>query len=75
MKILFFFAGIILASSVVRGNVLPDDTDNTAPQAFPHHPYIPSSDPKARGACPALNTLANHGFIARNGRNVTFADL
>ncbi|KAF1332820.1 Aromatic peroxygenase, partial [Globisporangium splendens] len=28
-----------------------------------------------RSPCPALNTLANHGYIPRNGQNVTRADL
>lgn len=25
----------------------------------------------SRGPCPALNTLANHGFLPRNGKNIT----
>jgi hypothetical protein len=29
----------------------------------------------ARSPCPALNTLANHGYINRNGRNITRAEL
>lgn len=27
----------------------------------------------ARGPCPALNTLANHGYLPRNGKNITLA--
>jgi hypothetical protein len=26
---------------------------------------------KARGPCPGLNTLANHGYLPRNGRGIT----
>jgi len=33
--------------------------------------YYRAPGPKdSRGPCPALNTLANHGFIPRNGRNI-----
>lgn len=34
---------------------------------FPHHPPPPNA---VRGPCPALNSLANHGFIPRDGRNL-----
>lgn len=36
------------------------------------HPYHPRTETDARSPCPALNTLANHGFIPRDGRNITF---
>ncbi|KAG2221734.1 hypothetical protein INT45_007140 [Circinella minor] len=35
------------------------------------HPYAPPSANDLRGPCPALNTLANHGFLPRDGRNIT----
>jgi hypothetical protein len=31
------------------------------------HPYIAPGPNDLRGPCPALNTLANHGYIPRNG--------
>ncbi|KIM85662.1 hypothetical protein PILCRDRAFT_340227 [Piloderma croceum F 1598] len=31
------------------------------------HPYIPPGPDDIRGPCPAMNTLANHGYIPRNG--------
>ncbi|KZS95228.1 Cloroperoxidase [Sistotremastrum niveocremeum HHB9708] len=31
------------------------------------HPYIAPGPNDQRGPCPALNTLANHGYIPRNG--------
>lgn len=35
--------------------------------------YSPTErDNWQRSPCPGLNTLANHGFINRNGRNITF---
>lgn len=31
------------------------------------HPYIAPGPTDVRGLCPTLNTLANHGYISRNG--------
>ncbi|PPQ65538.1 hypothetical protein CVT26_000495 [Gymnopilus dilepis] len=31
------------------------------------HPYEPLKDGDQRGPCPALNTLASHGYLPRNG--------
>ncbi|KIJ42091.1 hypothetical protein M422DRAFT_171551 [Sphaerobolus stellatus SS14] len=33
----------------------------------PAHPFITPGPDDLRGPCPALNTLANHGFLPRNG--------
>ncbi|KAG6809746.1 hypothetical protein H0H92_014881 [Tricholoma furcatifolium] len=33
----------------------------------PSHPYIAPGPNDIRGPCPGLNTLANHGYIPRNG--------
>lgn len=42
------------------------------PLDLPNHPYIPPVDVlQNRGPCPALNTLANHGYIARDGKNIS----
>ncbi|KAJ7574696.1 Cloroperoxidase, partial [Mycena floridula] len=35
------------------------------------HPFIAPKSTDLRSPCPALNTLANHGFIPRDGRNLT----
>ena len=32
--------------------------------------YRPSSATDLRGPCPVINSLANHGYIARDGRNI-----
>jgi len=37
--------------------------------------YIPPRDGDSRCACPALNALANHGLIPRDGRNISFREL
>ncbi|UZJ53727.1 hypothetical protein CBS101457_003047 [Exobasidium rhododendri] len=37
--------------------LIPDDA----------HPYIAPTSTDIRGLCPTMNTMANHGYIARNG--------
>jgi len=34
------------------------------------HAYCPPQPGDLRSPCPALNTLANHGFLPRNGKNI-----
>lgn len=38
------------------------------------HPYVPPTEWDSRSPCPALNTLANHGFLPHNGRGATQKD-
>jgi len=35
------------------------------------HPYIPPTKGDSRSPCPALNTLANHGYLPRDGHRIT----
>jgi hypothetical protein len=44
----------------------PKDT-RSEPRPDAAHPYIAPGPGDTRGPCPALNTLANHGYIPRNG--------
>eukprot|EP00475_Leptophrys_vorax_P005369 TRINITY_DN1324_c0_g2_i1.p1 TRINITY_DN1324_c0_g2~~TRINITY_DN1324_c0_g2_i1.p1 ORF type:complete len:237 (+),score=55.96 TRINITY_DN1324_c0_g2_i1:382-1092(+) len=37
--------------------------------------WMPAGDGDKRGPCPALNTLANHGYINRNGTGIIRNDL
>ncbi|KAF9451007.1 hypothetical protein P691DRAFT_724970 [Macrolepiota fuliginosa MF-IS2] len=38
--------------------------------------YLPPTDPsQSRSPCPALNTLANHGYIPRDGKDVGFFEV
>ncbi|KLO15370.1 Cloroperoxidase [Schizopora paradoxa] len=39
------------------------------------YPYIAPTETDDRAPCPALNTLANHGFIPRTGRGITATNL
>ncbi|CAL3964407.1 hypothetical protein PZA11_001766 [Diplocarpon coronariae] len=43
-------------------------TSGTAPEG---HEWIPGKEGDFRGPCPMMNTLANHGFISRNGDQLT----
>ncbi|KAI3317719.1 Cloroperoxidase [Xylariaceae sp. AK1471] len=36
-----------------------------------HHGWVPAGPEDFRGPCPMMNTLANHGFLQRDGRNIT----
>jgi len=37
--------------------------------------YIPPKDGDSRCCCPALNTLANHGVLPRDGKNISFKEM
>ncbi|KAJ3551350.1 heme-thiolate peroxidase [Xylaria arbuscula] len=37
----------------------------------PAHPWIAAGPDDFRGPCPMMNTLANHGYLQRDGRNIT----
>ncbi|KAJ7493828.1 Cloroperoxidase [Mycena latifolia] len=39
------------------------------------HAFIPAKPTDARSPCPGLNTLANHGYLPRNGSNFTIPQL
>ncbi|KAH8828992.1 Chloroperoxidase [Flagelloscypha sp. PMI_526] len=39
------------------------------------HPFAPAGSGDSRSPCPALNALANHGYINHSGQNIGFSDL
>ncbi|RDX55470.1 Cloroperoxidase [Lentinus brumalis] len=39
------------------------------------HTYAPATPGDSRSPCPALNALANHGYLPRDGRNLTVTQL
>ncbi|KAJ7020714.1 Chloroperoxidase [Mycena alexandri] len=49
--------------------VLPPRQTDTGSKKIPDpaHPFIAPGPNDQRGPCPAMNTLANHGYIPRNG--------
>ncbi|KAI2464906.1 Cloroperoxidase [Annulohypoxylon bovei var. microspora] len=52
--------GVASATSSAAGNAAPSG-----------HPWIAPGPNDFRGPCPMLNTLANHGFLPRDGKNLT----
>ncbi|KAF5325386.1 hypothetical protein D9619_009881 [Psilocybe cf. subviscida] len=37
--------------------------------------YVPPKDGDSRCSCPGLNTLANHGILPHDGKNIKFTDM
>jgi len=37
--------------------------------------FVPPKEGDSRSACPALNAMANHGILPRDGRNIPFTEL
>ncbi|KAJ4481883.1 Chloroperoxidase [Lentinula aciculospora] len=79
----------VLASSTVNSAIstvfqLPADhppvpmhehSGGICPVTGKTHAYCPPQKGDVRSVCPALNSMANHGFIPRDGRNLTFFNL
>ncbi|TFK69192.1 Cloroperoxidase [Pluteus cervinus] len=42
---------------------------------FTSHPFVASTAQDSRAPCPALNSLANHGYIHHNGCEISFFSL
>ncbi|KAJ0158997.1 putative sterigmatocystin biosynthesis peroxidase stcC [Colletotrichum tanaceti] len=42
---------------------------------FAAHPWVAPGATDLRGPCPMLNTLANHGILAHDGRSISMDDL
>ncbi|KAI9462010.1 Cloroperoxidase [Lactarius psammicola] len=86
LSILFealFFAGLLIWDlSLVFVNLftIKREIGSVTPKGHPGEggvwpEYIPPRSGDSRCSCPALNTLANHGIIKRNGRNISFKEL
>jgi len=42
---------------------------------IPDHKFVPTNPGDSRAPCPALNALANHGYLPHNGREIGFLQL
>ncbi|MCJ1295930.1 hypothetical protein MMC34_007495 [Xylographa carneopallida] len=51
----------------------PESTKGTP--VLPKGEYQPARPTDLRGPCPAVNALANHGYIPRDGRNVSSVEI
>ncbi|KAI1087167.1 Cloroperoxidase [Rostrohypoxylon terebratum] len=59
---------IILGVASATYPTYPSSAHNAAPSG---HPWIAPGPNDFRGPCPMLNTLANHGFLPHDGKNIT----
>ncbi|KAI3606102.1 hypothetical protein WG66_004003 [Moniliophthora roreri] len=67
MKTAFLIISVIaLASAKGLQPMTPHDEID-----WSRHPFQAPGPNDARGPCPGLNTLANHGFLPRDGKNIT----
>ncbi|KAG4437127.1 hypothetical protein IFR05_007389 [Cadophora sp. M221] len=64
MKLTSFFVAMILA-------VASADCQSNSTVPATSRQWAPGGPTDERGPCPMLNTLANHGFLPHDGRNIT----
>ncbi|KAL7919092.1 Cloroperoxidase [Trichoderma austrokoningii] len=67
LVIIFFLRGIVYAQ------ILPLPIFNPLDPRF--YDWQPPGPDDSRGPCPALNSLANHGFLPHSGKDITAIDL
>ncbi|KAI8949847.1 putative chloroperoxidase [Xylaria longipes] len=60
-----FFALLALATACAAGPIV---------SRAALRPYVQPKSTDSRSPCPMLNTLANHGYLPHNGRNITAQD-
>ena len=65
-QLLTGLAGLVNDVGGLLGSVAASvDPDNKRPE--PGYPYMAPKATDSRGPCPGLNTLANHGYLPRDG--------
>ncbi|MCJ1327625.1 hypothetical protein MMC10_004296 [Thelotrema lepadinum] len=67
MKLSLSFALALLGEALAHPSLAVKDD--------PYSAWAPAGPDDARAPCPMLNTLANHGFLNHNGKNITFDQL
>jgi hypothetical protein len=69
-------AGVTLYNVVTpqlpKGSVIPPGHPGHGGQ-WPE--FQPAKEGDSRSPCPALNAMANHGILPRDGKNIKFADM
>jgi hypothetical protein len=73
MKIFFTVPVVVMTTSVLAFSIPSIHQIDFKQQPKSDHSYIygASKTGNVRSPCPALNTLANHGYINRSGKNLT----
>ncbi|VDB87125.1 unnamed protein product [Peniophora sp. CBMAI 1063] len=66
------FLGNLLTPKIPEGKVVPKGKPG-AGGVWPE--YKPPTEDDSRCSCPALNAMANHGILPRDGRNIRFTEL
>lgn len=66
------FSSILsLSAAVSSACAFPTYADVQTRQAWEAKPWTAPGPSDARGPCPGLNTLANHGYLPSNGRDIS----
>ncbi|KAF7303055.1 HEME-HALOPEROXIDASE domain-containing protein [Mycena kentingensis (nom. inval.)] len=65
------FHTTVLVAGLVLAGVTAFPSTNKLRQLDASNEYQAPTDTDSRSPCPGLNTLANHGFLPRNGKNLT----
>jgi hypothetical protein len=66
------FSSILsLSAAISSALAFPTYADVGARQAWEAKPWTAPGPNDARGPCPGLNTLANHGYLPSNGREIS----
>lgn len=66
---------ILALAATVLAAFPSSSADSSDDQESPAFVAADDVEGSVRSPCPALNTLANHGFINRDGKNVDIEDL
>jgi len=66
-----FSSTLGLSAAVSSAWAFPTHADVQTRQAWEAQPWTAPGPSDARGPCPGLNTLANHGYLPSNGRGIS----
>ncbi|KZT19742.1 Cloroperoxidase [Neolentinus lepideus HHB14362 ss-1] len=73
--LLILFLLVFLLTLVSQARHLHDPKLTTTKAFTGTHAFIPPTSSDSRSPCPALNTLANHGYLPHDGKNITPSQL
>ncbi|PTB38664.1 hypothetical protein M441DRAFT_49053 [Trichoderma asperellum CBS 433.97] len=73
MKLLSVLVSMFLLGGIGYAQLLPLPIFNPLDPRFDD--WQPPGPGDSRGPCPALNSLANHGFLPHSGKNITAIDI
>jgi len=82
MRVSFLTVALLTSYATAQISIhgaVSNGTDDTEPAGFftaaalnmADHPFVAPTDTDSRTPCPALNSLANHGFLPHDGKAIT----